>query len=443
VNPADTTTAVLSSASPSEYGGAVTFTAASTVSAPGSGTASGNIQFQDNGTNLGAPQNLDASGHASITRTDLGVGDHTISAVFTSDSPNFTNSTGNTSQTVNKARTTLTYAGVTASDYDDHAALSATLTRTDNSAPIAGLSVTLTMASESCTQTTDLNGQAACTITPSEAAGVFTVSAGFAGDGNYLGSSNNKPFAVSKEETTVTYTGPAVVLAGAGGATFSAQLVEDGANDTDGDSGVSAAPSPSGQTITFTVGGQTCSSTTNAAGVASCTISSVSASTLGSKTVSTSSTADNYYLGSSDSDPIIVFSFPSRGAFVVGDNNVGPAAPTPTLNWWNDSWWRFNSLSGGIAPLSFKGFAGTMRTLPTTSPATSCGATFTTGPGNSPPPTAGVPSYMGVLVANSVTKTGTNINGTWNKIVVVQTNPGYSPNPGHPGTGRIVATFCG
>jgi hypothetical protein len=50
---------------------------------------------------------------------------------------------------------------------------------------------------------------------------------------------------------------------------------------------------------------------------------------------------------------------------------------------------------------------------------------------------------MAVLVANSVTKTGTNINGSWNKIVVVQTNPGYSPNPGHPGTGRIVATFCG
>jgi hypothetical protein len=50
---------------------------------------------------------------------------------------------------------------------------------------------------------------------------------------------------------------------------------------------------------------------------------------------------------------------------------------------------------------------------------------------------------MGVLVANSVTKTGTTIDGTWNKIVVVQTNPGYSPSPGHAGSGRIVASFCG
>jgi len=26
--------------------------------------------------------------------------------------------------------------------------------------------------------------------------------------------------------------------------------------------------------------------------------------------------------------------------------------------------------------------------------------------------------------------------------VVVHTDPGYGPNPGHPGTGAIVATFC-
>jgi hypothetical protein len=443
VNPADTTTSVISSASPSEYGGAVTFTAASTVNAPGSGTASGSVQFQDDGANLGAPQHLDPSGHASITRTDLSVGDHTISALFTSDSPNFNNSTGNTDQTVEKARTTLTYSGVTTADYHDRAALSATLRRTDNSAPIAGLTVTLAMASESCTQTTDATGLVACSVTPTEAAGAFTASAAFAGDGNYLASSSSTPFAVTKEETTVTYTGPAVVLAGSGGATFSAQLVEEGANDTDGDSAASGVPSPAGQTVTFTAGSQSCSSTTNAAGIARCTIPSVSSSTLGPKTVITSSAADGYYLGSSDSDPIVVFSFPSRGAFVVGNNSVSAAAPTTTLNWWNDSWWQLNNLSGGVAPLSFKGFAGTTKTLPTTSPATSCGTTFTTGPGNSPPPTTGVPSYMGVLVASSVTKTGTNVDGTWNKIVVVQTGPGYSSSPGHPGTGRIVATFCG
>jgi hypothetical protein len=40
-------------------------------------------------------------------------------------------------------------------------------------------------------------------------------------------------------------------------------------------------------------------------------------------------------------------------------------------------------------------------------------------------------------------KSGSTINGTWNKIVVVRTDAGYAPAPGHPGTGTIVATFCG
>jgi hypothetical protein len=49
---------------------------------------------------------------------------------------------------------------------------------------------------------------------------------------------------------------------------------------------------------------------------------------------------------------------------------------------------------------------------------------------------------MGVLVASSVTKAGSNISGNWGGIVVVKTDPGYAPNPGHAGTGKIVAVFC-
>jgi hypothetical protein len=46
------------------------------------------------------------------------------------------------------------------------------------------------------------------------------------------------------------------------------------------------------------------------------------------------------------------------------------------------------------------------------------------------------------VVAGSVTKSGADINGSWGEIVIVKTNPGYAPNPGHPGIGTIVATFC-
>jgi hypothetical protein len=50
---------------------------------------------------------------------------------------------------------------------------------------------------------------------------------------------------------------------------------------------------------------------------------------------------------------------------------------------------------------------------------------------------------MGTLVASNITKSGSTISGNITKIVVVKTNPGYSTSPGHPGTGKIVATYCG
>jgi hypothetical protein len=49
---------------------------------------------------------------------------------------------------------------------------------------------------------------------------------------------------------------------------------------------------------------------------------------------------------------------------------------------------------------------------------------------------------MGVVVATSVTQSGSTVNGNWGSIVVVHVDPGYQPNPGHPGTGTIVATLC-
>src|SRR5581483_6499051 len=90
-----------------------------------------------------------------------------------------------------------------------------------------------------------------------------------------------------------------------------------------------------------------------------------------------------------------------------------------------------------------KGFAAGVTTLPTTSPANVCGTRFVTGSGNSSQPPDTVPAYMGVLVASSVTKSGSSIDGVWAKVVVVKTASGYAGNPGDGGTGTIGATFCG
>ena len=236
----------------------------------------------------------------------------------------------------------------------------------------------------------------------------------------------------------MSYTGPTVILAGASGTTLTATLVEDGSADTDADGG-SPAPVPS-ESVTLAVGSQTCSGKTDASGNVSCTIPSVT-TPLGPESVGAVFAGDGFYTKSSASKTAIVFAFPSRGAFTLGDKTAGSASETTKVTWWADTWSSLNSLSGGGAPLAFKGFASNI-ILPTTTPPATCGSGWTTTGGNSPPPTSGVPTYMGTVVTSKVTKSGETASGNTVKIVVVKTNPGYSPTPGHRGTGTIVATYC-
>jgi hypothetical protein len=49
---------------------------------------------------------------------------------------------------------------------------------------------------------------------------------------------------------------------------------------------------------------------------------------------------------------------------------------------------------------------------------------------------------MAVLVTSSVSKSGSTISGNTVHVVIVQTSPGYAANPGHAGTGTVVATLC-
>ncbi len=130
---------------------------------------------------------------------------------------------------------------------------------------------------------------------------------------------------------------------------------------------------------------------------------------------------------------IILFAFPSGGDFTIGDGNAGIGT---SVTFWGDQWARANTLSGGQAPLSFKGFENSSAT-PT------CGSDWQTDPGNSAGPSSTVPTYMGVIVTSKVTKSGSTIfSGTTPEIVVVKTNPGYVPDPTVPGTGTVVAVFC-
>ncbi|HWL32596.1 MAG TPA: Calx-beta domain-containing protein [Gaiellaceae bacterium] len=128
-----------------------------------------------------------------------------------------------------------------------------------------------------------------------------------------------------------------------------------------------------------------------------------------------------------------VFFAPGGGAFVIGDGN---SAIDTAVTFWGAQWWKLNTVSGGTAPAAFKGFAKDA-TAPT------CGTDWSTDPGNSaPPPPGPLPSHMAVIVTSSTGKSGPPITGNTPHIVIVRTNAGYSPNPGHEGTGTVVATVC-
>ncbi len=128
------------------------------------------------------------------------------------------------------------------------------------------------------------------------------------------------------------------------------------------------------------------------------------------------------------------FSFaPGGGSFVISDQN---ATVGSSVTFWGAQWAKDNRLSGRGAPRSFKGFAEDPQT-PT------CGLDWSSDPGNStPPPSGPLPAFMGVIVTSSATKTGSTISGNSTHIVVVQTNAGYAPDPGHAGTGKVVAVVC-
>ncbi|MFI6118058.1 beta strand repeat-containing protein, partial [Kitasatospora sp. NPDC051164] len=105
VTTADTTTALTSAPDPSVFGQAKLLTATVTATAPGAGTPTGTVSFFDSATLLGTAT-LDATGTGTFTTTDLGVGIHALTAVYSGDTA-FNGSTSQVdTQTVNTADTT-------------------------------------------------------------------------------------------------------------------------------------------------------------------------------------------------------------------------------------------------------------------------------------------------------------------------------------------------
>jgi hypothetical protein len=125
---------------------------------------------------------------------------------------------------------------------------------------------------------------------------------------------------------------------------------------------------------------------------------------------------------------------PQGGNFVIGDRN---AVVGNHVMFWGAQWAKYNSLSGGQAPNSFKGFADSTSANP---PA--CGGTWTNDPGNSSGPPANIGSDITVIVASSIGQSESAISGNSPELVIVHTDLGYGPDPGHPGTGTVTSIIC-
>jgi hypothetical protein len=311
-------------------------------------------------------------------------------------------------------------------DFADPTSVSAVLTNSNTKAAVTSESVTFTLnGSETCTGTTDATGTASCSLTPGEAAGTYTLNASFAGDGTIQASTGSNTFTVTHEQTSLSYTGATSAVNGQP-VTLAGVLTTDDP---------SAGTALGGKSITFTLGSggaaQSCAGITDSTGTASCTIASVS-QPIGMVPVADSFAGDTFYLPASNSSSVAVFAPTAVGAFVIGNISAGSGQP---VEFWGANWRHVNSLSGGIAPSSMKGFADSPTSF-------TCGSRWTTRTGNSSAPPASIPATIEVIISSKITQVGSMISGNILGIVLVKVDPGYAPAPGHLGTGTIIGTIC-
>ena len=190
VNKANTSSVLVSSVNPSVFGQSVTFTVTVSAVAPGTGIPTGTVTFLD-GANPVATVQLNGSGVASITVSNLSVGTHPISTTYTGDG-NFNGSTSNTvNQVVNKdATTTALTSNVNPSDFGQNVTFTATVTA---QAPGAGTPTGTVTFFDGATQigTGTLNGSGVATFsTATLSVGTHPIMATYNGDTNFVGSTS-------------------------------------------------------------------------------------------------------------------------------------------------------------------------------------------------------------------------------------------------------------
>jgi hypothetical protein len=234
----------------------------------------------------------DAAGKAECTMTaSQKPGAYSVKTSYAGNEV-YTASSVSTPFTIAKAPIAMEYTGETTAPYHHAATVSAKLLFSRRGAVPTGNIAFQLGASDTCTGVIDDLGAAACTITPTQAAGDYPLTASFAGDDYYLPSSTSATFVITKQATALAYTGDAR-LANGTPARMVGVLKED-----------LGAPI-SGRWVTFTIGtgasAQSCGADTDSTGTARCVIDPVAQPLTSSTEVPVRAVfePDPFYLGSS------------------------------------------------------------------------------------------------------------------------------------------------
>jgi hypothetical protein len=165
----------------------------------------GSVTVQPGDVNNGSTDNCTIASYSLSQGTFNAAGSYPV--ILTVKDASGNESTASATITVNKRVTTLTYGGSSTAQYSDPATVQATLIDQTTGAKISGVTVTFVIGTQSVTAVTDAAGVAAGTIVLTQAPTTYQVVSTFTGNGTYTGSNDSDPFAITKEDARVTYTG--------------------------------------------------------------------------------------------------------------------------------------------------------------------------------------------------------------------------------------------
>jgi hypothetical protein len=253
-----TTTTLVSSLNPSTYGQTVTFTASVTSTA---GTPTGTVIFYDGSTSIGTATL--ANGSASIPVSSLMAGSQSITAAYQGSTSFSPSTSAPLSQIVNIA-TTATSITSSLNPAGTNQSVTFTATVTSQYGGAATGSVTFLSGSQTL-GTATLSGNRATLTTSFAAAGTYSISAKYNGDGNNSTSTSSVLSQLINTSTTTTLTSspnPSIV---GEAVTFTATVTS------------TAGSPPNGESVTFYNGSAILGTAPLTSGIASLTTSSLAA----------------------------------------------------------------------------------------------------------------------------------------------------------------------